>query len=135
MSQQHVEVVQKVFAAFGQGDIPTILDLVSDETEWGFNVRESDIPWHEPVRGKAYLPQFFSSLAGNLEFQVFEPREYIAADGSVVAHVHMEYIIKKTGRPVTEDALFWWRLNPEGKITGLTHYEDTAQVLAAYHGD
>ncbi|HEX3722633.1 MAG TPA: nuclear transport factor 2 family protein [Nitrolancea sp.] len=134
MSQHNVETVQRVFGAFGRGDIPTILDAVSEDTVWGFNVRDSQIPWHTSVCGKANLPQFFGALMGNVDFQVFEPRDFIASGDSVVAHVHMEYRVKKTGKPVNEDALFWWRFSSDGKIASLTHFEDTAQVRDAYQG-
>jgi ketosteroid isomerase-like protein len=132
MSQHNVDVVQQVFGAFGRGDIPAILDLVSDDTVWGFNAQDSQVPWHATFRGKDSLPQFFGTMLENLDFRVFEPREFIASDDSVVTHVHMVYIVKKTGKKVDEEALFWWRFGPDSKIASLTHFEDTAKVEDAW---
>lgn len=133
MSDRNVEAIQRIYAAFGQGDIPTILANVTDDTEWGFNVRHSDVPWHAPANGKEALPRFFSALGENVDFQAFEPRTFVHSGDHVIADVHMEYTIRKTGKRVNEDALFWWTLTPDGKVAKLTHFEDTAQVLSAYH--
>lgn len=67
-----------------------------------------------------------------MQFQRFEPTQFIHSGDDVVANVHMEYTVKKTGRKVDEDALFWWTFNEDGKIRRLVHFEDTAQVAAAY---
>jgi ketosteroid isomerase-like protein len=134
MSRENVETIQRVFDAFGRGDIATIVDNVSDDTVWGFNVSCSDVPWHAQVRGKQHVPDFFEALLGNVDFTTFEPRDFIDAGDSVVAHVHVGYVVKKTGRPVNEDVLMWWRVGPDGKISQLIHFEDTAQVINAYRG-
>lgn len=135
MSRENVQTIQQVFDAFGRGDIAAILDTVSDDTDWGFNVAESDVPWHAQFLGKQKVPGFFEALLSNVDFQAFEPRGFIDSGDSVVAHVHVEYRVKKTGRTVNENVLMWWRFGTDGKITGLTHFEDTAQVLGAYHED
>ena len=132
MSRENVETIQRIFGAFGRGDIDTIIDNVSDDTSWGFNVNGSDVPWHAPVCGKTNLPRFFEALLGNVDFKAFEPREFIDSGDNVIAHVHMEYVVKKSGKPVNEDMLMWWRVGPDGKVTRLTHFEDTGLVERAY---
>jgi hypothetical protein len=41
MSQSNVETIQQVYAAFGRGDVPAILERVSDDTTWSFNATDS----------------------------------------------------------------------------------------------
>lgn len=134
MSEQNVKTVQSIYAAFGRGDVPGILGQVAEGTEWGFNGARSEVPWHAPVKGKAALPQFFTSMAQNMDFHAFEPREFIHSGDHVIAHIHVEYTVKKTGKKVNMEQLHWWTLDRQGKVARLQHFEDTAQVLAACRG-
>ena len=77
MREQNVQSVQAIYTAFAKGDVPAILERVTEDSEWSFNVGHSDVPWHPTFRGKANLPQFFGAFGGNIELEVFEPREFI----------------------------------------------------------
>lgn len=129
-----VQTIQAIYTAFGQGDVDTILSHVADNTYWDFNGGVDGVPWHEPVQGKANLPEFFARMAENMDFKVFEPREFIHCNGSVIVDVHLEYVVRSTGARVSEDQLQWWSLNGDGKVSRLRHYEDTAQVRDAVLG-
>jgi ketosteroid isomerase-like protein len=131
MSQSNVDTVQHVYEAFARGDVPVIVERVSNDTTWGFNASESRVPWHKTTHGKSELPQFFTRVAEHMDFQVFEPRRFIHSGNDVISEVHMEYTVKTTGKKVKEDALFWWTFDNDGKITGLQHFEDTGQVQRA----
>lgn len=45
--------------------------------------------------------------------------------------LRIAYSVKDTGKQVDEEQLQWWTCDDSGKVVGLQHYEDTAQVLAA----
>jgi ketosteroid isomerase-like protein len=134
MSHDHVATVQRIYAAFGRGDLPAILAEVSDDTEWGFNVAASEVPWHAAVRGREELPSFFGALAENLDFQVFEPLAFLPSADQVIVHLRLAYAVRRTGRRVEEEQLQWWSFDPTGRVRRLRHFEDTAQVLAAWKG-
>ena len=68
---------------------------------------------------------------GNVELEAFEPRQLIAAGDDVVAHIRIAYTVKRTGKRVDEEQLHWWTVR-DGKIARLRHFEDTAQVMAAW---
>jgi ketosteroid isomerase-like protein len=70
----------------------------------------------------------------NLELKTFEPREFIHSGNDVIAHIHLEYKVKKTDKDVSMDQLHWWTLNLEGKVARLVTFEDTGQVIAAFSG-
>ena len=131
MSQQNVQVVQDIYAAFGRGDVQVILDRVTDDTEWGFNVGASDVPWHAPVKGKGEVPRFFEKLQA-MEVHAFEPKAFMDSGPHVIAHIHIAYTVRSTGKEVDMDQLHWWTLNGESKVKRLMHFEDTAAVLAAH---
>ena len=131
MSQANVETVQKIYAAFGRGDVAGVLANVTDDTEWGFNGGQPQVvPWHGPFRGKAELPKFFGALMENVDISAFEPREFMASGDHVIVHLHVAYTVRKTKRKVDEEQLHWWTLRG-GKVSRLNHFEDTAQVTAA----
>ncbi|HEY3118092.1 MAG TPA: nuclear transport factor 2 family protein [Chloroflexota bacterium] len=133
MSEQNLKTVQEIYGAFGRGDVPAILERVTDDTEWGFNVGSSDVPWHGTFRGKQDLPRFFGAFVENVDLEAFEPRAFMDFESHVVVHLKLAYTVKKTGKKVSEEQLQWWTLEG-GKVSRLMHYEDTAQVVQAWRG-
>jgi len=131
MSMQNVKTVQDIYAAFGRGDLATILGHVTEDTRWGFNGGRGDLlAYHRPVAGKAELPRFFQAIGETVEFSAFEPREFIDAGPHVVVEVLIAFKNKRTGRSVDQSQLHWWTFEGD-KVARLVHYEDTAQVLGA----
>ena len=51
-SDDHVKTVQSVYEAFGRGDIPTVLDAVTDDVDWATEAGSTDAPWWGPHAGK-----------------------------------------------------------------------------------
>ena len=43
----------------------------------------------------------------------------------------MQYVVKHTKKRVDQEQLHWWTVR-DGKIDRLRHFEDTAQVIAAW---
>lgn len=132
MSEANQKTIEAVYAAFGRGDIPSILDRVTDGTRWDFSVGSPQVPWHVPVRSKAELPLFFEAMAQNLVFEAFEPLAFLSDRNSVVVKLRLAYTVKRTGRKVEEEQVQWWSFDDGGRIAGLRHYEDTAGVQAAW---
>lgn len=100
---------------------------------WDFNVTHSDVPWHVPVTGPGEVPSFLGAFVQNVDIEAFDPRQFIAMGDEVIAHVRLAYSVKKTGKRVDEEQLHWWTLR-DGKVARLRHFEDTAQVTAAWRG-
>ncbi|HKA86325.1 MAG TPA: hypothetical protein VKE22_01625 [Haliangiales bacterium] len=53
MSEKNIAVVQQIYQAFTRGDVPGIMELVSDELR-GFGVvaEATDVPWHMQITKK-----------------------------------------------------------------------------------
>lgn len=131
MSESNVKLIQAVYEAFGRGDVPFIVSKVRAEARWDFNVTHSDVPWHLPVTGPNEVPKFLAAFVGNVQLEAFEPRQFVAAGDDVIAHIRLAYVVKRTNKRVDEEQLQWWTVR-DGKIERLRHFEDTAQVLAAW---
>jgi hypothetical protein len=134
MGETNVETIQAVYGAFGRGDVASILERVSDDVEFGFNVGNSEVPWHATFKGKRELPRFFEALASGTTVHAFVPEEFVHSGAHVVVAIRFEHTLKKTGRRITERQVQWWTLDAGGRVTRLQHFTDTAAVLAAYRG-
>ena len=52
MSDQHVQTIRSIYAAFGKGDVSGILSHVADSTRWDFDVTaDSPVPWRRTAPG------------------------------------------------------------------------------------
>ncbi len=79
-----LEVVQQGYAAFGRGDIPGILALLTDDVDWRFHASPATgIPYGGKFTGKKEVEAWFVTLAQNDEIQQFEPREFLAGPDHV----------------------------------------------------
>jgi ketosteroid isomerase-like protein len=133
MSEANQKTIEAVYAAFGRGDVPFILDRSSEHTAWDFSVAAaSEVPWHQPVRSRTELPGFFQAMAENVTFEAFEPRAFVTDGRNVIVKLRVAYTVKRTGRRVDEEQVQWWSFDDAGRIAGLRHYEDTASVRDAW---
>jgi ketosteroid isomerase-like protein len=62
----NIQTVQAIYAAFGQGDIPTILGHLGENVEWEYGTLDAGVPWLQPRRGLTEVPKFFESLSDSV---------------------------------------------------------------------
>ena len=130
MSEQtNVAVVQRAYEAFGRGDIPGVLDLQTDDVVWTFQ-GSSMIPFAGTYRGREGIAEFFSLVGEALEFELFEPREFVA-QGDTVVLGYERSIAKTTGRSFEQEWAHVYTLR-DGKIATGRFFEDTAAEAAAF---
>ena len=125
----NVDVIRRFYGAFGRGDIPAALDLLADDVEWIFRA-PSVIPFAGTRRGREGVAQFFSLVEETLEFQQFEPREFVAQGDMVVVLGFERNLIKPTGRTFEQEWAHVYALR-DGKIAKHQGFEDTAAYVAA----
>ncbi|HEX7891270.1 MAG TPA: nuclear transport factor 2 family protein [Ramlibacter sp.] len=77
-----LEVVRAAYAAFGAGNIPAILDLVSEDIDWTFRGAKG-LPYTGNFRGRNAVEKWFASVAQADEIQAFEPREFLVGGENV----------------------------------------------------
>jgi len=87
-------------------------------------------PWIGGVRGHKGMLQLAAGQVQALEYEKFEPREFIAQDNRVVALLFERFRMKQTGRVVDNEYVMVFSVR-DGKITHLRVYEDTAPIIAA----
>lgn len=124
-TEKNVEIVKEIYAAFGRGDIPAIMERLTTDVAWKVQ-SSSPAAWHQPVNGKAdVVPKFFVPLAAEMEFPKFQPTSFIAADNRVFALVDCTGRGRRTGRELSTTLAHLFTLTPDGRVAGFTAFEDT----------
>ena len=130
MSEQtNVSVVQQAYEAFGRGDIPAVLEALTDDVQWTLQ-GPSVIPFAGTFRGRQGIAEFFSVLDETLEFEQFEPRGFVAQGDAVVVLGYERSVAKATGRSFEQEWAHVYTLR-DGKIATGRFFEDTAAEAAA----
>jgi ketosteroid isomerase-like protein len=76
--QQSTELVQRIYGSFRDGDIPAMLDSLSEDVQW-VTAELEGVPvsgiWH----GREQVGQFFQTLSDTQEIRQLELREFVAS--------------------------------------------------------
>lgn len=131
----HLATVAAIYEAFGRGDIPAIVEQVSDDVQWEAwadnTAQKVGVPWLLPRQGKAGVLEFFRVVAETLEIQEFNVLSIMAGGNQVAA----EFVItaKVNGKATySDEEMHLWTFDETGKVTRLRHYLDTAKHAAAW---
>jgi ketosteroid isomerase-like protein len=125
-----VDVVQEAYEAVGRGDIPMLLGLLTDDVEWSLQ-GPSVIPFAGTRHGREGVAEFFALLDETVEFQAFEPREFVAQGDTVAVLGFERNRIKPTGRTFEQEWAHVYTLR-DGKIAKHRALEDTAAYVVAF---
>lgn len=131
IEQENAQVARKAYQLFSQGDINGILDLYADEVEFVFPGPADLVPMAGTFRGKEQVRKFFGLVNENLEFTLFEPREFVPHGELVIVIGHDKGKVRKTGKDFEEDWVHIARYQ-NGKLIHWQAFIDTARVAADF---
>jgi ketosteroid isomerase-like protein len=132
MGKHKNTVLQAIYGAFLRGDVPAILDKLSDNIEWVGGPPNDAIPTSGTYKGKSSVQQFFQKVADNFDIRVFDPNEYVSQYDKVIAFVHVELVAKS--RQAGEPGCGYGLDRSGRKVTKFREYEDTGSVMTALAG-
>lgn len=97
---KNVDFIKDLYAAFGRGDVPYILERFAPELEaFGVNASaRSKAPFHFQGKRREDVARYFEALIGTMEPLRLEPQHYAAAGDYVYATLYHEYKVRKTGK-------------------------------------
>jgi ketosteroid isomerase-like protein len=127
---ENVERIQELYAAFGRGDVPTILSQLTDDAVL-YDPGPPEVPHAGRYRGPEEVGQFFGRIAETVEIEEFAPTEFVAQGDRVVVLGSLRGRVKATGRSYDNEWAHVWTLR-DGKVAGMQIYEDTARELAGH---
>jgi uncharacterized protein len=132
LEQQNTKLIQDAYAAFGRGDIATLLGYFDDSVVWTtIHGADPAIPSSGVWKGKSGVAEFFQKLAGEQTFQAFEPREFIAQGNTVVVLGHYKSTFSHNNRSFASDWVMVFTLS-NGKVTSFREFADSAALNAAF---
>jgi len=97
MSDANVEAVQRIYTAFGQGDVATIVGLLADDVDFASEPDQTIAPWHGR-RTKSEVPAFFQAIGDALEVTEFTPLAFASNETDVMAVIRFGFTVKSTGK-------------------------------------
>ena len=131
-----IETVQHIYAAFGRGDVAAILDCLADDVEWEYGGSTSPVPWLQPLRGRQQVPRFFDTLATQVEFHSFVPKQCLGDGRLVVGLVDLDATVRATGKRVVEvDEVHLFHFDERGRVARFRHRADTWLQAMALRND
>ncbi len=127
---ENTELMQQVYNSFQSGDIPAILDSLSEEVQW-VTAELEGVPVGGTRQGREQVGEFFQTLSDTQESRQLELREFVAQDDKVVALGHYAWHVKSTGREWECDFAHVISVC-DGKITRFQEHTDTAALADAF---
>lgn len=127
-------VIGHIYEAFGKGDVPAILEHISEDVKWEHweknYAQVQGVPYLQAGKGKKGAGDFFASL-GAIEMRDFKVLGILAGGNKVCAEVVIEFKVKATGKILRDEELHLWTLNERGQVIAFRHYVDTAKHIEA----
>lgn len=133
MSNANIALIQSLYAAFGRGDVPSLIAGLSPDIDWRTLGPAKAYPTFGQRKGKAAVQEFFAQVAASEEFSDFSPREFYAADDKVFVLGSYAGKIKKTGKAFECEWSHVFTV-AGGKVSRFREYTDTAQFVDGYRG-
>ena len=134
----HLATAGKIYEAFGQGDIPTILAQMADDVQWEAwadnMAQKQGVPWLQARQGKEGVLAFFQVLGG-MPVKDFQVLSMMAGGNQVAVEFVIEVEVPATGGHYRDEEMHLWTFNEAGQVTRLRHYTDTAKHIAAATGN
>jgi ketosteroid isomerase-like protein len=131
--QDNVQTIKEAYAAFERGDLPSILNLLSEDVQWYVPGPESIVPFAGQFQGVGGVSRFFVTLAEAETVEIFEPQEFVAQGDKVVVTGRYRGRIKANGQADDIEFVHIFTVR-DGRITNYKQYNDTASTVAAYSG-
>ena len=130
-SDPKIEAVERLYAAYGRGDVEAVLAELADDVDWAAEAAGSAVPWWGSFHGKSEVPRFFKEIGSNVDVTEFEVVSLTANETDVVATIHWTFTVNATGKSASMYMQHWWRF-AGSQICFFRGSEDTSQSAAAF---
>jgi uncharacterized protein len=129
--QENVDLIKRLYEAFGKGDIDTIIDHLASQFVWRF-----DAPSTVPFAGDFKTPDevrrgFFGSLAETQKDQALKPEEFIAQGDKVVMIGRYSAMVTATNKRFDLPLVHVFTIQNR-KVTQYLNFTDSATIAEAY---
>jgi ketosteroid isomerase-like protein len=127
-----LETTQHIYACFGKGDVPGILEVLADNVQFKPGGDPKTVPFVRTYNGKKEVEQFFQLLAANARTTAFVPSNFKVSGHVVTNDLHYEAVAIPTGKAYTLNVRFTWDFDDKGKATRWVSSGDFSAQDAAF---
>jgi len=125
----NVELILRLYGAFGRGDLATVLSLLDPQANLHFE-GPPGIPWCGDWLGREGWVKFFQTLGQNLEEIAVSMEPFAAQGDNVVMSGRYQARVKRTGRRIDSPLVHLWTVR-NGLVVACLEMTDTSAELAA----
>jgi uncharacterized protein len=129
MSQAPADTIKDVYAAFGRGDIPAILETLDEGVDW--RVPES-LPHGGTFAGRDAVGGFFQGIGENWEGLQLELEDMVSDGRTVVATASIHGRLRSSGQETGYRSAHVWTVD-NGVPVRFAEYVDAPLELPAAH--
>jgi len=116
------ETVKAIYDAFANGNIPFILETVSENFTWQDPCDPSVVPYGGVHKGRTEFMEFFQQLGGNTDTTLWQVDDYVSEGELVIAEGKHGFQSKKTGKNVLSEWAMTWRFENGVPVAGRAYY-------------
>lgn len=128
----NVRTVQADFAAFGQGDIQTIINSTTENVVWKHAGNPAVIPFAGTFNGHEGVGRFFQNVGASVQIPVFEPMNFVEKGNTVTSTVHIKGVVLATGKEYENMIDMVFTFDADGKITNWEAKGDVSGLESAF---
>lgn len=131
LQDTNIAATEKLFEAFGAGDIPGILALCNDDIRIEFYGPADIIPYADMYDGMEAARRFFETVLSSVDIHVFEPQEFLADKDKVIVTGVLHLTAKSTGRDIRSDFVHVITMK-DGKWQKFRDFMNTHEAVKAF---
>jgi steroid delta-isomerase-like uncharacterized protein len=125
---ENINVIDSVYKAFGEGDIPTVLGLLDTQVEWHEAEGNALADGNPYIGPDAVLNGVFARIGAEHEyFKLVNIQLHEMANNQVLATLRYNAKLKKNGALIDAQVAHLWKVK-DRKVIGFQQYVDTKQL-------
>jgi hypothetical protein len=124
------ETVKALYDAFATGNIPYIIESVSDDFTWQDPSDPKVVPFGGFHKGKTGMIEFFQKIGESTETTLWQVDNYISEGEMVVAEGKHGFQSKKTGKSAILEWSMVWKFKNGVPVAGRAYYDTAASEKA-----
>ena len=128
----NVLTVQSDFAAFGKGDIQTIVNSTTDNIVWTHAGNPAVVPFAGTFNGHEGVGRFFQNVGSSVNITVFEPQNFVEKGNTVTSTVNIKGTVIATGKEYASTVDMVFMFDAAGKVTSWEAKGDVTSLEAAF---
>ncbi len=124
-----IETVQQIYGEFGKGNVPGVLNLLTDDISWN-DPGYPAVTYAAKRKGKTEVANFFAEMGKTVSFTRFEPQKFFCDGDMVIVKGFFAGKSNATGKAFESEWVMLWEV-VDGKVKSYQAFTDTVNIASA----